>query len=65
MAFVEKKPGAPATEHELIDHCRKLIASYKKPKSIRFVDALPRTGTGKVMKGELRKRAAALVGAPQ
>jgi acyl-CoA synthetase (AMP-forming)/AMP-acid ligase II len=61
MAFVERAPGASATEQELIDHCRRLIASYKKPKHVRFVDALPRTGTGKVVKNELRKEAALLV----
>ena len=38
----------------LIDHCRSLIASYKKPKHVRFIDALPRTGTGKVQKQKLR-----------
>jgi acyl-CoA synthetase (AMP-forming)/AMP-acid ligase II len=63
MAFVERRPGTAATEGELVEHCRKLIASYKKPKFVRFVDSLPRTGTGKVVKGDLRKRAAELVGA--
>jgi acyl-CoA synthetase (AMP-forming)/AMP-acid ligase II len=63
MAFVERKPGAAASEHELIEYCRGQIASYKKPKFVRFVDSLPRTGTGKIMKGELRRRAAELAAA--
>ena len=58
MAFVERGPdGAPDAE-ALIEHCRARIASYKKPRHIRFVEALPRTGTGKVVKGALRALAA-------
>ena len=38
------KDGATATEDEIIEHCRVNIASYKKPKSVEFVDALPRKG---------------------
>lgn len=59
MAFVEREAGASAASVELIEHCRERIASYKKPKSIRFVEALPRTATGKVRKQELRQLAAA------
>jgi long-chain acyl-CoA synthetase len=58
-AFVELQPGARADEAELIEHCRTLIASYKKPRTITFVDALPRTSIGKVVKAELRERPAA------
>lgn len=43
-AIVVLKEGASATEAELIEHCRERIASYKKPKSVEFVDALPRQG---------------------
>lgn len=64
MAFVELKPGARASAEQLIDHCRTRIASYKKPKYVAFVDQLPRTATGKVMKGELRKRAAVAAACP-
>ncbi len=59
MAFVEAEPGATAGADELIAHCRTRIASYKKPKHVRFIEALPRTGTGKVQKQELRRLAAA------
>jgi long-chain acyl-CoA synthetase len=43
-AVVALRGGASATPDELIDHCRSKIASYKKPKSVEFVDALPREG---------------------
>ena len=54
MAFVVSEAGERVSEHALIDHCRQKIASYKKPRSIRFVEALPRVSTGKVDKGALR-----------
>ena len=44
---------------QIIDHARTLIASYKCPKSVEFVDALPLLPTGKVSKRELRARCAA------
>ena len=43
-AIVVLKPGQSATAEELIEHCRARIASYKKPKSVEFVNALPRKG---------------------
>lgn len=57
-AFVTFHPGKSATEAELIEHCRDLIASYKKPKRIQPVETLPRNSTGKVVKIQLRERAA-------
>ncbi len=53
-AIVVKKPGAELSEEMVIDHCKKHIASYKKPKSVDFVDVLPRSALGKVLKHELR-----------
>ena len=44
MAVVVLKEGEQATEDDLVAHCRDKIASYKKPKSVAFVDALPRQG---------------------
>ena len=46
----------------LVEHCRSRIASYKKPRSIEFVDELPRTTVGKIAKNVLRDRHAALDG---
>jgi acyl-CoA synthetase (AMP-forming)/AMP-acid ligase II len=57
-AYVIVERGAAVTAGELIEHCRALIAGYKKPRHVRFVDDLPRNGIGKVMKAELRARAA-------
>ena len=53
--FVVLKPGQQATEQELIDQARKTLAGYQKPRSIEFVDALPKAPTGKILKRELRK----------
>jgi long-chain acyl-CoA synthetase len=58
-AYIELQPGAEPDVNALIAHCRELIASYKKPKHVIFVQSLPRTSTGKVLKGELRERFAA------
>ncbi len=54
-AYVELEPGAHATAEDLIAHCRDRIASYKKPRHVRLVDALPRNATGKVLKFRLRE----------
>jgi acyl-CoA synthetase (AMP-forming)/AMP-acid ligase II len=55
-ACVVLRPACTAGEDELIEHCRSLIASYKKPRRIDFVDALPRLFNGKIDKKELRAR---------
>lgn len=54
VAAVVLKPNHHASEAELIAHCRATLAGFKTPKSIGFVDALPRTGTGKISKRLLR-----------
>ena len=53
--IVVKKPGTNVTADELIGFARERIAHYKAPRSIDFVDTLPRTPTGKILKRELRK----------
>ncbi len=55
-AVVAFLPGQSATEEELIAFCRDSIASYKKPKSVDFVDALPKNNYGKILKRDLRAR---------
>jgi fatty-acyl-CoA synthase len=55
-ALVVLKPGAYAGEMELIEHCRTRLAHYKCPHSVEFFESLPKTGTGKVLKRELRKK---------
>jgi long-chain acyl-CoA synthetase len=45
-AVIVLKPGAACREDEIIEHCRARIASYKKPKSVVFVDSLPKNAFG-------------------
>ena len=53
LASVVLRPGATASEAELRDHCRGVLAPFKVPKELRFVDELPRTGSGKLVRGSL------------
>ncbi len=54
--LVVPKPGSKVTEAELIEFCRSRIAHYKCPQSIEFLESLPKTATGKVLKKGLRKK---------
>ena len=53
-AVIVLREGARASEQELVEHCRSLIASYKKPRSIVFVRELPKLNSGKVDKNQIR-----------
>jgi long-chain acyl-CoA synthetase len=53
-AYVSRKPGATVTEEELIEFCKQQMAAYKYPRSIHFLDDLPKTTTGKILRRELR-----------
>jgi acyl-CoA synthetase (AMP-forming)/AMP-acid ligase II len=53
-AIVVRAPGSEVAEADLIAHCKKHAAGFKAPTSIDFVDAIPRTATGKVQKFKLR-----------
>ncbi len=55
-ALVVLKPGAATTESELIEFCRARLAHYKCPRSFEFVESLPKTGTGKILKKDIRKK---------
>ena len=55
-AVVSLKPGIKASEQEIIDFCKQYLASYKKPKSVDFVDELPKSSYGKILKRELREK---------
>jgi fatty-acyl-CoA synthase len=55
-AIVVRKPGETLTEEDVIEHCKAHLASYKKPKSVDFADALPRSSTMKVLKTVLREK---------
>jgi acyl-CoA synthetase (AMP-forming)/AMP-acid ligase II len=54
-ACVVPKPGVPADEREIIDWMRERMAHFKCPKSVDFVDALPRNPSGKILKRILRE----------
>jgi len=54
-AYLELEPGTTVTEEEIIAHCRRHLASYKKPKYVRVVDELPRNSSGKTLKYRLRE----------
>ena len=58
-AFVELAPGAGVTEGALIEHARKTLAGFQRPKKVVFGE-LPKTSTGKIRKTELRDRARAM-----
>lgn len=55
-AVVVLKDGAKASEEELIDFCKEHLASFKKPRSVEFRDVLPKTGSGKIRKAEIREQ---------
>lgn len=55
-AIVVCKEGETMTEEEVVKHCKEHLASYKKPKSVEFVDALPHSSIGKVLKTVLREK---------
>jgi len=55
-AIVVRKEKAGLTEDDIIEYCKQHLASYKKPKKVIFIDALPRTPSGKVQKFILRNQ---------
>jgi long-chain acyl-CoA synthetase len=55
-SVVALKPGASATEEELQTFCKQRIAGYKVPKSIDFIEELPKSGAGKILKKDLREK---------
>ena len=61
VAYVVLRAGGTVDEAELIEYCRERIESYKRPRKVVFLDALPTTATGKVRRVELRAMAATLL----
>jgi acyl-CoA synthetase (AMP-forming)/AMP-acid ligase II len=55
-AVVVVRPGATLTQEELRAHAKTLIAGYKAPRSLEIVERLPLSGTGKVLKRDLRQK---------
>jgi acyl-CoA synthetase (AMP-forming)/AMP-acid ligase II len=55
-AIISLREGEKATEEEIVSFCKEHLASYKKPKSVEFIDAIPKNAYGKVLKRELREK---------
>ena len=55
-AYVSLRPGQTATAEELIGFCRQQMAAYKYPRQVEFLDELPKTVSGKLLRRELRDR---------
>jgi HIP---CoA ligase len=55
-AFVVTRPGVELDEQSVIDYTREHLANFKAPRSVRFVDVLPRNAAGKVVKPQLREQ---------
>jgi acyl-CoA synthetase (AMP-forming)/AMP-acid ligase II len=53
-AFVAPRPGAEATEAELIEFARGRLAAYKVPKAVRFIEQIPKSPVGKLLRRALR-----------
>ncbi|WNM31672.1 benzoate-CoA ligase family protein [Streptomyces sp. Li-HN-5-11] len=64
VAYVVTAAGAGVTEAELIEFCREGLPSFKRPRRVVFVDAMPTTATGKVRRVELRAHATAVLSGP-
>lgn len=52
--FVSRVPGATISEADLVEHCRRELTAYKIPKEVRFLDALPKSNVGKILRKDLR-----------
>ena len=55
VAFLQLKPGCEVTDKDLTEFCRQRLASYKVPRTWRFVDQFPQTASGKIQKFRLRE----------
>ena len=55
-SFVVLRPGRAANADDLIAHCRRELAAYKIPRSIEFLDELPKSSALKILRRELRER---------
>jgi long-chain acyl-CoA synthetase len=55
-AVIVLKEGMSVTSEEIIDFCKNRIARYKAPKSVEFVESMPKTPSGKILKRELREK---------
>ena len=54
--FISKVPEKNLNTAEVIDHCKKYLTGYKIPKFVEFIDEVPKSNVGKILRRELRKR---------
>jgi acyl-CoA synthetase (AMP-forming)/AMP-acid ligase II len=54
-AIVVLREGASASDEEIMEFCRGKLGGYERPRSVDFINALPRNPTGKVLKRQLRE----------
>jgi long-chain acyl-CoA synthetase len=52
--FIVRAPGATLSEDDVIAHCRRALTAYKVPRQVRFLDALPKSNVGKILRKDLR-----------
>lgn len=64
VAFIVPVDAGFVDANDIIEHCRQRLASYKKPKSVKFLSELPKNAYGKVLKRELRQRVKSSANAP-
>jgi long-chain acyl-CoA synthetase len=54
-AFIVTKDGETLTEEEVISYCKEKLAAYKVPKIIEFIDELPKSAVGKILRRKLKE----------
>jgi len=54
--FVSKTPGKYLSADEVIEHCKKYLTGYKIPKFVEFIEEIPKSNVGKILRRELRKK---------
>ena len=55
-AFVVRSPGTELSADEVMDHVGRHVASYKRVRVVEFLDAIPKSASGKILRRELRSR---------
>ena len=58
VAWIVSAEGSRPSEQELVDHVTRLLSPHKRPRVVRYLDQLPRNDMGKVLKRDLKDRAA-------
>ncbi|MBN1534586.1 MAG: long-chain fatty acid--CoA ligase [Spirochaetes bacterium] len=54
-AYVVARPGEALSEEEVLEHCRRHLTGYKVPRMVRFIDAIPKSAVGKILRREMKE----------